>query len=213
MASVGRIALLLFFALWSAGMEGTAIAQITIGTVTGLSGTASLQRPVAATAVPLGLRTDVHEGDILRTGPGARIRVTLRDDTVLSLGAEAELKLDHFATVPQPGGVGSLFSLARGYLRTVVGRLQPDTPFQIQSPSMVAAVRGTDWIERYDAGTTEIFVADGRVLATGLADRDTNWAMLNAGEGVSFVVGAPHTPVVRWGQEKINRFVEATRVP
>ncbi|MBV8131315.1 MAG: FecR domain-containing protein [Alphaproteobacteria bacterium] len=212
MTSVGRIVLLLFFALWSAGLGRSAGAQI-IGTVTGLAGTASLQRPAAATPVPLVLRSEVQEGDILRTGPGARIRVTLRDDTVLLLGAEAELKLDHFATVPQPGGVGSLFSLARGYLRTVVGRLQPDTPFQIQSPSMVAAVRGTDWIERYDAGTTEIFVVNGRVLATGLADRDTNWAMLTAGEGVSFVIRAPHTPVVRWGEEKINRFVEATRVP
>jgi len=36
---------------------------------------------------------------------------------------------------------------------------------------------------RYAAGTTEIFVADGRVLAAGTVDRDTDWVMLNAGEG------------------------------
>ena len=154
--------------------------------ISALSGSASLQRSDHAAAIPLVLRSAVREGDTLRTGPGTRLKVTLRDDTVLLLGAEAELKLDHFAAVPQPGTGGSLLSLVRGYLRTVVGRLQPDTLFQIQSPSMVAAVRGTDWIERYDAGTTDIFVADDRVLATGLSDRDSNWAMLNAGEGVSF---------------------------
>jgi hypothetical protein len=104
-----------------------------------------------------------------------------------------------------PGGVGRLFRLARGYLRTVVGRLQPDTLFEVHSPSMVAAVRGTDWIESYAGGTTEIFVANGRVLATGTVNRDGNWVLLNAREGVSFIAGAPHTPVVRWGQEKINR--------
>jgi hypothetical protein len=26
-------------------------------------------------------------------------------------------------------------------------------------------------------------------------------------------IGAAHTPVVRWGQEKINRFIDATRLP
>ena len=77
---------------------------------------------------------------------------------------------------------------------------------------MVAAVRGTDWIESYSAGTTELFVAEGRVLATSAANQ-IDWALLDAGEGVSFSIGTWHTPVVRWGQEKINRYVEATRVP
>jgi hypothetical protein len=95
----------------------------------------------------------------------------------------------------------------------MVGRLQPGSLFEIRSPSMVAAVRGTDWIERHAAGTTEIFVAEGRVLATSAANPGSDWALLDAGEGVSFTAGAQHTPVVRWGQEKRNRFVEATRVP
>jgi hypothetical protein len=34
---------------------------------------------------------------VLRTGPGARLKVTLRDDSVLSLGADPGLKLDHLA--------------------------------------------------------------------------------------------------------------------
>jgi ferric-dicitrate binding protein FerR (iron transport regulator) len=211
MRNAARLVALL--ALLSGGViTSPASAQI-IGTVTGLSGSASMQRPDGAAPTPLVLRSEVHEGDTVRTGQGARLRVTLRDDTVLSLGAEAELKLDQFASVQRAAGGGTLFALARGYLRAVVGRLQPDTLFQIQSPSMVAAVRGTDWIESYGAGTTEIFVADGRVLATGMSDRNTNWAVLNAGEGVSFIIGTPHTPVVRWGQEKIDRFVEATRLP
>ena len=210
MTTVNPLAILLAFAvLCSAAIAESACAQV-IGTVTGLAGPASVQHPDGAAPVPLALRNEVREGDLLRTGQGVRLRVTLRDNTVLSLGADAELKLDHLAQSAQSVG---FFSLARGYLRTVVGRLQPDTLFEIRSPSMVAAVRGTDWIESYAAGATEIFVADGRVLATGIVDRDTNWVLLNAGEGVSFIAGAPHTPVVQWGQEKINRFVEATRVP
>src|SRR5438477_10862802 len=116
-----------------------------------------MQHPNGLTPVPLVLRSEVSEGDLLRTGPGARLRVALRDETVLSLGADAELKLDHLVqSAPRAG----FFTLTRGYLRILVGRLQPDHLFEIRSPSMVAAVRGTDWIETYAAGTTEIFVVD-----------------------------------------------------
>jgi hypothetical protein len=50
------------------------------------------------------------------------------------------------------------------------------------------------------------------VLATSPVNQ-TDWALLDAGEGVSFRIGTPHTPVVRWGEEKIRRYVEATRLP
>jgi hypothetical protein len=78
---------------------------------------------------------------------------------------------------------------------------------------MIAAVRGTDWIESYTVGKTEIFVAKGRVLATDAVNAVSNWVLLSPGEGVHFIAGAPHSPVVRWSQEKINLYVAATRVP
>jgi hypothetical protein len=201
----------LFLLLLSGVIPSRAGAQI-IGSVTGLVGSATVQHAGSAGAEPLALNEEVHQGDILHTGPGAKLRVTLLDASVLSLGADTELKLDHLALGAPPSDPGSLFTLAGGFLRTVVGRLRPRSLFEIHSPSMVAAVRGTDWIESYSAGTTEIFVAEGRVLATSTADQ-TDWALLNAGEGVSFKIGSPHTTVVRWGQEKITRYVEATRVP
>ena len=204
---------LTFLALLAPGfIADPALGQV-IGEVTGVFGTATVQRSGSAALTPLFLHTAVQEGDVVRTGQVARLRISLRDDSILSLGADAELKLDHLALSAEPNGPGSLFTLALGYLRTAVGRLQRDTVFQIRSPSMVAAVRGTDWIESYSAGKTEIFVARGRVLATDPVNAASNWALLEAGEGVSFITGAPHTPVVRWGQQKINLFVEATRVP
>jgi len=207
-----RVAIVGLLALLSSGAgAGLAAAQV-VGIVTGLVGSANVLHADGSGPAPLALRGEVHEGDTVRTGAGARLRITLRDDSVLRLGAEGELKLDRLAQVSRTPAAGSLFSLAIGYLRVVIGRLQPDSVFQIRSPSMVAAVRGTDWIESYSAGKTELFVAAGQVLATDPANPG-NWALLSAGEGVGFITGAFHTPVVRWGQEKINRFVEATRVP
>jgi hypothetical protein len=212
MRKLGRVALLGLFALLLTGAIPIPAGAQDIGVVTGLLGSATVQRAGRLGPEPLALSQEVHQGDILRTGPRARLRVTLHDASVLSLGADTELKLDHLALSASPAESGSFFTFAGGYLRAVVGHLRPGSLFEIHSPSMVAAVRGTDWIESYSAGATEIFVAEGRVLATSAVNR-TDWALLDAGEGVSFSAGTPHTPVVRWGQEKINRYVEATRVP
>jgi hypothetical protein len=189
-----------------------AVAQV-VGQVTGLRGAATVERAAGAGTIPLRLHSEVREGEIVRTGGDARLRITLNDQSTLALGADGELRLDHLALSAEPGGTGTLVTLALGFLRTAIVRLQPETLFRVQTPSMVAAVRGTDWIESYGDGKTEIFVASGSVLATGATEAATNWTLVNTGEGVSFITGAPHTPVVRWGQAKIDRFVEATQVP
>ncbi len=212
MTGFQRVTLFGLFLLMLSGTSSSKAGAQVIGTVTGLLGSATVQRVGSVAPEPLSLNNEVHQGDILRTGPGARLRITLRDASILSLGANTELKLDHLALSAPPAEPGSLFTLAGGFLRATVGRLRPGSLFEIHSPSMVAAVRGTDWIESYSAGTTELFVAEGRVLATSAANQ-IDWALLDAGEGVSFSTGTWHTPVVRWGQEKINRYVEATRVP
>ena len=212
MTGLRRVVFCGLFLLLLSGLAPSRAGAQVIGKITGLVGSATVQHPRSAGTEPLVLNEEVNQGDILRTGTGARLRVTLSDTSILSLGADTELKLDHLALGAPPTDPGSLFTLAGGFLRTVAGRLRPGSLFEIRSPSMVAAVRGTDWIESYSAGTTEIFVAEGSVLATSAADQ-TDWALLNAGEGVSFKIGSPHTTVVHWGQEKINRYVEATRVP
>jgi hypothetical protein len=210
--ALGRIALLgLLALLLTVTISAAAGAQV-IGSVTGMLGSATVQRPGGVGPELLVLGAEVHQGDILRTGSGARLKLTLSDGSVLSLGADTEVKLDHLALAAPPREPGTLLILAGGYLRAIIGRLQPGSLFEIHSPSMVAAVRGTDWIESYSTGTTEIFVAEGRVLATSPVNQ-TDWALLDAGEGVSFRIGTPHTPVVRWGEEKIRRYVDATRLP
>lgn len=212
MTGFQRVTLFGLFLLMLTGASSSRAGAQVIGTVTGLFGSATVQRVGSIGPEPLALNNEVHQGDILRTGPRVRLRITLRDASVLSLGADTELKLDHLALLALPAEPGSFFTLAGGFLRATVGHLRAGSLFEIHSPSMVAAVRGTNWIESYSAGTTELFVAEGRVLATSAVNR-TDWALLDAGEGVSFTVGTPHTPVVRWGQEKIDRYVEATRVP
>jgi ferric-dicitrate binding protein FerR (iron transport regulator) len=183
-----------------------------IGSVAALRGSASVRTSSDVAAALLAIAALVHEGEIAKTGADSRLKLALRDGSRLSLGADSELMLDRLALGPDSAGAASRFTQLSGYVRAVVEPGKSPDHFEIQTPSMVAAVRGTDWIEHYDAGVTEIFVVRGKVLATG-AGRYRDSVLLTAGEGVSFSEDAPHTPVVRWKKPKIDLFVGATRVP
>jgi hypothetical protein len=123
MRALGRIALLGLLALLLNGMIPLAADAQVIGTVTGLLGSATVQGAGGVGPGLLVSGTEVHQGDILRTGPGARLKLTLRDASVLSLGADTEVKLDHLALAAPPREPGTLLTLAGGYLRAVIGRL------------------------------------------------------------------------------------------
>jgi hypothetical protein len=208
-----RLALLVVLTAFHYRANAAPLGDEAIGTVAALLGSASVELADNAGAAPLSLHDTVREGETVRTGPGTRLRLGLRDGSTLTLGENAELRLDHLALRTRADERPSVFTQLRGYLRAAVAALRPNAQFEIQSPSMVAAVRGTDWIQRTDAATTEIFVAQGQVQASGTGDRAGDRVLLQAGDGVSFVANAPHTPVVRWGQQKIDMFVAATRMP
>jgi hypothetical protein len=196
---------------WSA--PGAAVGPI-IGAVTALSGSATVQRDDGGMATALTLNADIHEGDTVHTGPQSRIKLSLRDGSTLSLGADSNIKLDHLQVKPRAGLFYRTLSLLSGYVRAAVARAKGGgSQFTIESPSMVAAVRGTDWIEQFDSGMTQIFVAQGRVRASGTGRYAGDHVLLNAGQGVTFSNTAPHTPVVRWKKPKIDLFIAATRIP
>ncbi len=184
----------------------------TIGTVSALSGSGSVQSDDGGTATALTLNAEIHEGDIVHTGPQSRIKLSLSDGSTLSLGADSGVKLDHLQMKSEAGPFSTTLSLLSGYVRAVVARAKGGFQFKIETLSMVAAVRGTDWIEQFDSGMTQIFVAQGRVRASGTGKYAGDHVVLKAGQGVTFSDTASHTPVVRWKKPKIDLFIAATRI-
>jgi ferric-dicitrate binding protein FerR (iron transport regulator) len=132
--------------------------------------------------------------------------------STLSLGADSGIKLDHLQVKSEAGPYSTTLSLLSGYVRAAVARAKGGFQFKIEAPSMVAAVRGTDWIEQFDSGMTQIFVAQGRVRASGTGKYAGDHVLLKAGQGVTFSDTASHTPVVRWKKPKIDLFIAATRI-
>ncbi len=140
--------------------------------------------------------TEAKKGDELRwldtikTDKGGRARIQLADGSLLSLGSQAELRIEkHDARTQQ-----SSFILTAGRLRAEVQKIVRDGGgFTVRTPTAVAGVIGTDFSSLSDQFSTNFVCISGTVSITGtdLPDR----VLCNAGQSVTVEKGkAPGQP-------------------
>jgi hypothetical protein len=87
----------------------------------------------------------IYQSDVLRTGVGGQLGVTLKDDTRVSLGANSEIGLSEFEFRPAEGHVALVMKLLRGVAAFVTGRIASLNPdgMRIETPASIVGVRGT----------------------------------------------------------------------
>jgi hypothetical protein len=111
-----------------------------------VQGTVTLER--AGKNIPVVVGTPVQVGDRIRTAPRSAVGIALADDTLLSAGPGSELVVNTFTfdTTSHEGSV--VARLLRGTLHVVtglVGKAKPQN-VQIQTPTVVLGVRGTEFV-------------------------------------------------------------------
>jgi len=121
------------------------------GVVKTVRGQAWIERGERSEAAAPGTR--VHAGSVIRTGGGdSAVGVALKDDTLISLGPGAELRLDEFRFAPASGALALVVRIARGSLEFVSGaiaRLRPEAVL-VNTPTALLGVRGTRFLVRID---------------------------------------------------------------
>lgn len=104
----------------------------------------------------------LHAGETIRTGPGAGARLFLAGE----LG-QVQLAPDTEFTLEEDGLSGEgLARLAAGRLRALVKKLMAKERFEVRTPAMVCAVRGTDFEVDATGGQTRVRVFSGQVDVT-----------------------------------------------
>ena len=117
-----------------------------IGHVKTVVGDAWVGGPGAESIAQVG--TPIHVGAILRTGPGATLGATLRDETVISIGPDSEVSVDEFLFDPSAGELKLGANMVRGTLNFISGwiaRLKPDAQ-TVKTPTGMIGVRGTHFL-------------------------------------------------------------------
>ena len=142
--------------------RGAAAAE-TVGTVTKVENQVRIGTAAAAVGTP------VHMNDELRTGARARLEVTFRDQTLLTLGENASVTIDRYVFNPNQGTGEMAVKATRGAMRFVTGKIgkMRDHNVTVVTPQAALAVRGTDfWVGPID-GQYGVLLLKGKVRVSG----------------------------------------------
>lgn len=164
------------------------------GSITALLPTATIvrgpvQQPVTSVAKK---GDDVLWNDVVRTDKGGRARITLLDQSILSVGSQAELRIiKHDAKSQQT-------SLEVGYGRVrmeVTPITQPGGSFEVKTPTAVAGVIGTTFGADSGIGSTTFYCISGTTMV-GSSDPAIP-GRVSCTAGMAAVVGKGAAPTTR----------------
>jgi len=152
--------------------------------------------------------TPVNMKDELRTGPKARLQVTFRDDTVLTLGENAKIVIDSYVYDPDKSAGETVLQATQGAFRFVTGRLKElkEKKIAVSTPVADIGIRGTEfWGGPIDA-KYGILLLNGEVIVSNQAGSVT----LTPGQGTDIPspLDPPGEPKA-WSAEKIARAIES----
>lgn len=126
-----------------------AAAAAAVGTVTKVQEEAQVyhRSPTGLESITAVVGTPVHLNDSIRTGPRARLQITFRDGTTLTLGEHARVVVDRYVFDPDTSTGAMALNATRGALRFATGKLSQmrDKDITVTTPVAALAVRGTDF--------------------------------------------------------------------
>jgi hypothetical protein len=124
---------------------GTAAADYA-GIVKTSKGAVLVERAGAQIALAPGAQ--LKQGDRVITGTDGYVGITMRDDTLLTLGPGSALNLDSYAFDAQTHNGNFLASLSKGVMSVVTGLIAKRSPdsFIVRTRVSTMGVRGTEFI-------------------------------------------------------------------
>lgn len=121
------------------------VAAEDAGQIKVINGSVALERD--GKTLPAVIGTRVMQSDILKTGAGSSVGVTLLDNTLLSAGPDSVLVIERFAfnSTTHQGRLDA--GLKRGTLSMVSGKLARQSPDAVRviTPGTVLGARGTEF--------------------------------------------------------------------
>ena len=134
-----------------------------IGTVLAVDGTATVRVANATTPEPLQFRAAIFPNDTVRTAANSKVKILLRDDSIMTLAENSEMQFTEFLLTPQQRR--TIVSLTLGKLRVVTTKIfGAGSVTEVRTANTVAGVRGTTFIVVFiPPDATEVDVFDGVV--------------------------------------------------
>jgi hypothetical protein len=176
-----------------------------VGFVNKVENTAEVVSASGTTTAMVG--TPVHMKDELRTGDDARLQITFRDNTVLTLGEKASIVIDSYVYDPDQGVGETVLQATKGAFRFVTGRLKElkQKKIAISTPVADIAVRGTEFWGGPINDKYGVLLLQGEVIVSNQAGSVT-LSTPGAGTDIPSPLDPPGAPAA-WATDKIARAI------
>ncbi|MBW1799881.1 MAG: FecR domain-containing protein [Deltaproteobacteria bacterium] len=163
----------LFVLLLSIQPSGSALGKNSdsfSATLVDFSGNVTLQKPDESIWLPVEKNIPLEKGDRIRTEKNAFAEILMDDGSLVKLEENAEMTLEEISAEHDTKKIdSSLFLWFGRVLSNIVKFTHTRSRFNIRTPTMVAGVRGTEFVvEATDSKETEVGVFDGSVAVAGL---------------------------------------------
>jgi hypothetical protein len=110
----------------------------------------------------------VSVGDTMQTPAGARLKLRMRDGSIISVASGSIITIRDYAVDASGQRRNARLSLRLGLLRAQV-TTSGSGEFEVETPVGIAAVRSTDWFISASAGAAQVGVLEGSVALTSRA--------------------------------------------
>jgi ferric-dicitrate binding protein FerR (iron transport regulator) len=181
-----------------------------IGQVTGLEGKVTVLPQGKFAPELLTLRRPVFREDIIETDRAAKVRITLTDATVISLGELSRLELKEFSQETRQQTRAGRFAMTLGVFRAILKEMMPPSTFEVTTPTAIAAIRGTELMGEVSPNSTAIVVLDGSVGVSNIRPNVPEQVVLSPGMGTTVPSGQSPSAPTRWSESRIEALRRAT---
>ena len=187
-------------------------APVGVGFVTRAIKSADLLRGKSTTAMKD--RTEVAEGDKIRTQSTGRVRVVMNDGSILSVGSSSLLTVRSGNETVRPGSL----ELAYGKIRAVISPATTGLKsFEVRSATAVCGVLGTTLFIDGSRDVTRVAnlspEANSRVRVTSTNPNAPGEVILLPGQGTSVPLSGRPQPPRTWSPEEVRAANQDTDIP
>jgi hypothetical protein len=183
-----------------------------IGHVTAFEGKVTVLRQGKFVPEPVTLQKPVFQEDIIETDRGSKVRITLADATVISLGEQSRLELKQFSQDARQLTRSGRLAISWGIFRAILKAMSPPSTFEVITPTTIAAIRGTDLMGEVTADSTAIVVLEGTVAISNVRSGFRGLSTLTPGMGTTVRSNEPPGTPTRWSESRIEGLRRATAV-
>ena len=185
-----------------------------VATLTFVRGEVDVLQKGEKRALPVKKGAKLNVGDIVRTKSRSRAQVSFIDGSKVNMAQKSRVEIKAFSYNKEKNERKSILRTFRGKLRALIPKffLDDNSKFEIETPTAVAAVRGTDFfsIVKKMPLESEVLVVKGKVAVRNIDPSVMGEIFLTPGKSSKIGKGRPPLKPRIFTKKEIRRHIMET---